>query len=65
MKGFYGYECFSGCGHTTITNKYYKFKKMHCAVCGTKETMEYVGEYKVEPVKKHVLDLGLNNGGNM
>jgi len=49
---FYGYECFSGCGHISVVDKYYKTRRMHCAVCGTKETMVYIGEYKVEEVKK-------------
>lgn len=62
MNDFFGYECRHGCGHITITNKYYKFKKMHCAVCGVKDEMKYIGEYKVEPIKTHTVNLGLSKG---
>lgn len=40
---FHAYVCEKGCGHTTLVNKFYKNKLMHCAVCGEKKTMEYKG----------------------
>lgn len=46
MAVFHGYFC-EGCGHTTITDKFYKIKIMHCAVCGNKDRMSYLGEYDV------------------
>lgn len=58
---FYAYECFSGCGHKTLTNKAYNKRKPHCSVCGEKSEMRYVGEFTVTPINKHKIDLGLNN----
>lgn len=47
MNEFHGYYCRSGCGHTTILNKHTKNKRQYCANCGTKETLEYIGEFEV------------------
>lgn len=47
MNEFHGYYCRSGCGHTTILNKPTKNKRQYCANCGTKETLEYIGEFEV------------------
>jgi hypothetical protein len=44
-KTLYAYKCESGCGHVTMIDKFYKTKRVFCGVCGTKETMEYKGEY--------------------
>lgn len=51
---FHSYKCETGCGHTTIIDKYYKTKRVFCGVCGTKNTMVYQGECNVEKVKKGV-----------
>lgn len=51
MLNFHGYAC-SGCGHTTIVNKYYKIKLMHCAVCGHKDRMSYLGGFQVQQLNK-------------
>jgi ribosomal protein S27E len=47
---FHGYLC-GGCGHTTITDKHYKIKLIHCAVCGHKDTMSYLSKFKVDAVR--------------
>lgn len=54
---FYGHEC-RGCGHFTLTNKKYVYRKLCCAVCGEK-TLESIGDFKVEEVNKHKIDLKL------
>lgn len=59
MNEFHGYYCRSGCGHTTIVNKYMKTKLLHCAYCGTKETLEYIGEFEVDKTRQPFLQLGL------
>lgn len=59
-KQFYAYVCQTGCGHTTITDKRFKTKRIHCAVCGIKTEMQYVGEVPVGPVISTMFDLGLS-----
>lgn len=62
-KIHHGYTCHTGCGHTTLTDKYYKTRRTHCAVCGTKTEMQYLGEFKIERVSKFpkgVIDFGLS-----
>lgn len=49
-KQFHRYECSTGCGHTTIVDKFYKNKIMHCAVCGEKKTLFYKGKVEVKDV---------------
>lgn len=53
-RKYYAYECHSGCGRITLTDKLYKTKRTHCAVCGVKTEMEFRGEYsinKIDPYK--------------
>lgn len=61
---YYTYACQTGCGHITLTDKLYKTKRTHCAVCGIKTEMRYIDEYRIERINeftKGVLDLGLSN----
>lgn len=51
-KPMYQYMCETGCGHTTIIDKYYKTKRVFCGVCGTKTTMVYQGECIVTRIPK-------------
>lgn len=46
-KIYHGYVCQTGCGHTTLTDKYYKTRRTRCAVCGVKTEMQYQGEFKI------------------
>ena len=57
---FYGYECRTGCGRKTISDKFYKSKCIHCSVCGEKSEMRYVGEFSVTQINQHKVDLGLS-----
>ena len=62
-KKHYGYSCHTGCGHTTLTDKRYKTRRTHCAVCGVKTEMVYLGEFNIERVNKlpeGVIDFGLS-----
>lgn len=62
-KIHHGYVCHTGCGHTTLTDKYYKTKRTHCAVCGVKTEMYYLGEFKIKKANKFpngVIDFGLS-----
>lgn len=43
---FHMYKC-SGCGHTTIIDKFYKTRRVFCGVCGVKTRMDYQGECDV------------------
>lgn len=52
QKTYHAYHCDSGCGHTTIIDKYYKNKRVYCGVCGTKSTMVYQGECNVKLTNK-------------
>ncbi|AEZ50511.1 hypothetical protein F400_gp064 [Bacillus phage BCD7] len=52
---FHVYKCEKGCGHTTIVDKYYLRKLMHCAVCGEKQTMVYQGETNIGEIRKPTL----------
>lgn len=52
MNTFHAYICTSGCGHTTIVNKKYRNKRIHCAVCAEKTTMEYIGECEINLLKQ-------------
>lgn len=58
-KDYFAYVCETGCGHTTITDKFFKTKRVHCAVCGIKTEMRYVGEVPVGPVKSKIVIAGL------
>ncbi|PGF05252.1 hypothetical protein [Bacillus toyonensis] len=52
---YYGYKCETGCGHITLTDKYYKTKLTHCAVCGEKKTLVYIGEFEAKAVTSNSL----------
>lgn len=45
---YHMYKCRTGCGHTTVVDKYYKTRRVFCGVCGEKSCMEYQGEARVE-----------------
>lgn len=53
----YKYICRTGCGHTTIIDKYYKRQRAFCGICGTRSTMEYMCEVEL---KEGSLDLELS-----
>lgn len=44
----YKYICRTGCGHTTIIDKFYKRQRAFCGICGTRSTMEYMGEVELK-----------------
>ncbi|OBA05439.1 hypothetical protein A9D36_09535 [Bacillus subtilis] len=54
---YYKYNCRTGCGHTTIIDKFYKRQRAFCGICGTRSTMEYMGEVEL---KEGSLDLELS-----
>ena len=65
-KAYYAYACQTGCGHITLTDKLYKTKRTHCAVCGIKTEMRYIDKYRIERINKFPnLDLGLSNKTTM
>jgi hypothetical protein len=43
-KIYHAWICSSGCGITTLMDKYLKGKRVHCANCGCKSEMVYIGE---------------------
>lgn len=49
-KPYYAYECRSGCGRITLTDKKYKTKRTICAVCGERTEMEYRGDYTLNKI---------------
>ncbi|ANB49298.1 hypothetical protein C3Z10_11540 [Bacillus velezensis] len=53
----YKHICRTGCGHTTIIDKFYKRQRAFCGICGTRSTMEYMGEVEL---KNGSLDLELS-----
>lgn len=60
-RNYYAYECRTGCGHITLTDKLYKNKRTHCAVCGEKTEMEYRGEHTITSVPDpRFINLGLS-----
>jgi hypothetical protein len=44
---YHAWNCFSGCGITTLMNKFLKGKRVYCANCGTKSEMVYIGEVTI------------------
>lgn len=48
MDEYHAYTCETGCGHTTLIDKYYKGKRVFCGVCGEKSEMIYKGKYSIE-----------------
>ncbi|PHE74503.1 hypothetical protein COF80_33035 [Bacillus toyonensis] len=52
LKNHHAYKCETGCGHTTIIDKFYKTKRVFCGVCGTKDTVVYQGECQVEKITR-------------
>ena len=51
-KIYHGYTCRTGCGHTTLTDKYYETRRIHCSVCGVKTEMQYLGDFNIECANK-------------
>lgn len=41
---FHAWKCTSGCGHTTLMDKYHRGKRIYCANCECKTEMNYLGE---------------------
>lgn len=56
---YHAWNCSSGCGITTLMNKFLKGKRVFCANCGVKTRMVYIGEIAIteNPKMKHKLGL--------
>ena len=54
---YHAWNCTSGCGITTLMNKFLKGKRVHCANCGCKSEMVYLGEITLteKPKMKNIL----------
>jgi hypothetical protein len=49
---FHAWACVSGCGITTLMNKFLKGRRIYCANCGKKSEMAYQGEVSLNEKPK-------------
>jgi len=60
-KLYHAWNCHSGCGITTMMDKFLKGKRVYCANCGVKSEMVYLGEITLTEKPKMKYKFGRKN----